>query len=193
MMREFKRTVIVFIALSIVTGLIYPLAVTGAARLLFPRQAGGSLLLAGGKTVGSELIGQSFTRPEYFHGRPSAVNCDAAGSGASNLGPSNAKFLDQVKGRVEQVRRENGLSPSAPVPADLVLASGSGLDPDITPRAALLQAARVARACGLSTADVERLVRERTEPPQFGLWGQPRVNVVKLNRALDAMSQGRTP
>jgi K+-transporting ATPase ATPase C chain len=193
MMRELKRALAVFIALSIATGLIYPLAITGAARLLFPRQAGGSLLVAGGKTVGSELIGQAFTRPDYFHGRPSAVDCDAAGSGASNLGPSSAKLVDQARGRVEQVRRENGLLPSALVPADLALASGSGLDPDITPRAALLQAARVARARGLSTADVVRLVRERIERPQFGLWGQPRVNVVKLNRALDAMSRGRTP
>ena len=201
MLREFKPALAVFIVFSIATGLIYPLALTGVSRLLFPRQAEGSLLVAGGKAEnshwgcfqGSELIGQMFTRPDYFHGRPSAVDCDAAGSGASNMGPSSAKFLDQVRGRVEQVRRENGLSADSPVPADMVLASGSGLDPDITPKAALLQVPRIARARGLQAADVERLVLEHTEPPQFGFWGQPRVNVVKLNCALDALAHGRTP
>ena len=193
MMREFKRALAIFIALSIATGLIYPLALTGLSRLLFPRQAEGSLLVVNGKVAGSELIGQMFTKPEYFHGRPSAADYDAANSSASNMGPSNAKFLDQVRGRVEQVRSDYKLLPGAPVPPDLVLASASGLDPDITPEAAMIQVARVAATRGLPEEQIERLVRQHIEPPQFGLWGQRRVNVLKLNLALYALSQGKKP
>ena len=192
MMREFKRALLMFIAFSIATGLIYPLAFTGLSRLVFPKQAEGSLVPVNGKTVGSNLIGQMFTKPEYFHGRPSSADYDAANSGASNMAPSNKKFLDQVRDRVEQVRRENNLAPDTPVPPDLVLASGSGLDPHISPQAALLQVARVAKARSLPETEVEQLVQRHVERPQFRLLGQPRVNVLKLNLALDALAQKRT-
>jgi K+-transporting ATPase ATPase C chain len=154
-----------------------------------PYQANGSLLYVDGKVVGSELIGQSFTSPGYFHGRPSAVGYDATGSGASNLGPSSAKLMEQVKERIEKVRQENGLAPDAPVPADMVLASGSGLDPHISPENARLQIGRVAKARKLPESDVKALVEKFIEPPQFGMLGAEKVNVLKLNIALDELAK----
>jgi K+-transporting ATPase ATPase C chain len=144
--KELKPAVSLFIALSVLTGLAYPLFVTGIVQVAMPDKASGSLLYVNGTVVGSELIGQNFTSPGYFHGRPSAVGYAGNNSGASNYGPTSAKLMEQVRQRVGQVRRENGLLPNAYVPADLVLASGSGLDPHISPESALLQVQRVAKA-----------------------------------------------
>jgi K+-transporting ATPase ATPase C chain len=177
-----------FIALSILTGLAYPLLMTGAAQALFPRQAGGSLIERDGKPVGSSLIGQNFADPKYFWGRLSATSPmpnNGAGSGGSNLAATNPALVDQAKGRVEALRAADPGS-SAAVPADLATASGSGLDPDIRPQSALLQVPRVARACGLDEARVRALIADHTQGPLLGLIGEPRVNVLELNLALDA-------
>ena len=189
-MREtFRPALGLFIALSVLTGLIYPLLVTGVAQALFPQQAGGSLLTREGKPVGSRLIGQNFSDPKYFWGRLSATSPmpnNGAGSGGSNLAATNPALVDQAKGRVDALR---GAEPAlgGPVPADLATASGSGLDPDIRPESATAQVARVAHARGLDESRVRALVGEHTEGPLLGLIGEPRVNVLELNLALDAM------
>jgi K+-transporting ATPase ATPase C chain len=189
-MRQILRPAIsLFIALSVLTGLIYPLLMTGAAQVLFPRQAGGSLIERAGKPVGSELIGQNFSDPKYFWGRLSATSpmpYNGAGSSGSNLAATNPALVDQAKGRIDALRAADPGS-SAPVPADLATASGSGLDPDIRPASALVQAARVARARGLDEARVRALIADHTRGPLFGLIGEPRINVLELNLALDAM------
>ncbi len=185
------KTSLILLLLICVLQLAYVLFVTGVAQTIMPYQSSGSLLYVDGKVVGSELIGQSFTSPGYFHGRPSAVDYDGAESAGSNLGPTSAKLMEEVSQRVEQVRRENGLPPDAPVPADLVLASGSGLDPDISVEGAMLQVGRVATARGLPEPEVRALVERHIEPPQFGFLGQERVNVLKLNLALDEMTRAR--
>ena len=193
-MKEFKRALLVFIIMSVLTGLAYPFVVTNVCQLLFPDQASGSLVVAGSNVVGSALVGQKFSRPGYFHGRPSAVDYDAGNSGASNLGPSNGTFRDEVRRRLEEVRRENGLHSTARIPADLVLASGSGLDPDISLDAALIQVPRIARARGLSEPQVRALVEKLVEPPFLGLTGLAHVNVLKLNLALDTLeAENRKP
>lgn len=191
-MLHLKRSLLVFTWLTILSGLIYPLAVTGAARVLFPAMSGGSMIRHGETIVGSHLIGQPFTRPEYFHGRPSAVDppYDASNSGGSNLAPSNAKLIAQVKSRVHHVRTENDLAADASIPADLVLTSASGLDPHVSPAAARLQAHRVARERKIPLADVESLIKQNTEEPWGGIWGRARVNVLDLNLALDALKTG---
>lgn len=185
-----------------VTGLAYPFATMGAAGLLFPHQAGGSLLERGGATIGSAVIGQDFKEPRYFHPRPSATlgvdpadpdksvdqPYNAASSGASNLGPTSRKLIDQVTERTAAYRRLNGLAADAPVPADAVTASGSGLDPHISLANAQLQVKRVAQARGLKPVDVQHLLEERALPRQLGLLGEPRVNVLDLNMALDAIA-----
>jgi K+-transporting ATPase ATPase C chain len=183
-MKEWRNALLIFVVLSVCTGLAYPLAITALSQVLFPREAGGSLVLAGGKVVGSRLIGQDFTSPRYFHGRPSALEkpYDAGNSGGSNFGPTSRKYLEQVESRVRQVRNENGLAPDATVPADLVLASASGLDPEISLDAALLQVARVAKARGLAEVEVKDLVASIAKGRYSG---QVRVNVLKLNMALD--------
>lgn len=175
--------------MTVLTGLAYPLAITAIAQWAFPYQADGSLVQADGRVVGSRLIGQPFTRPEYFHGRPSAAGAgyDATLSGATNLAPSNRRLVEQVRERAERVRRENGLAPGRPVPADLVTASASGLDPDISPEAAELQVPRVVRARGLPESEVRALVKRHTRGPWLGWLGEPRVNVLELNLALDRM------
>lgn len=185
-MRAFLRPALVLIALfTLVTGLGYPLAVTGVAGLVFPHRAHGSLIEQDGRVVGSALIGQSFARPEYLHGRPSANGYDAANSGGSNLAPSSRALAAQVADRVAAVRAENP-GEAGPVPVDLVTASASGLDPDVSPAAALYQARRIAAARGVPEAEVRAMVAEFTRGRDFGVLGEPRVNVLEFNLALDA-------
>jgi len=174
------------LVLALLTGILYPLAVTGLSKALFRHQADGSLVQANGKTVGSELIGQQFTKPEYFHGRPSAAGngYDALASGGSNYGPTNQKLVDRAAGDLKQFRADNPAF-TGPAPADLVTASGSGLDPHISPASADAQVARVAAARGVGQDQVRRIVAENTEGRQFGVFGEPRVNVLKLNLLLD--------
>lgn len=172
---------------TLVLGIGYPLAVTGISQLILPRQANGSLVTAGGKVVGSELIGQNFSKPEYFHPRPSAAGdkgYDATASSGSNFGPTNKKLIDRVAASVDQFRKENPAY-QGPIPADLVTTSGSGLDPHISPDSARAQAARVAKARGASIDQVNQLIVQYTEQPDLGFLGEPRVNVLKLNLALD--------
>lgn len=193
------------ILFMVVTGIAYPLVTTGVAGLLFPERAQGSLIVRNGRAIGSRLIGQYFTKPEYFHGRPSVTSgpdpvdpsktieqpYNAASSGASNQGAISKKLLAAVAVRAKAYRDENGLAPDAPVPVDAVTASGSGLDPDISVANAKLQAARVAKARGLAKERVLALVDRTTTAPQFGILGDPRVNVLDLNLALDAAGPAR--
>jgi K+-transporting ATPase ATPase C chain len=179
--------------LTVVTGLLYPLAVTGLAQVLFPHQANGSLRVVNGKTIGSELIGQRFTKPEYFHGRPSAAGndgYDGLSSGGSNLGPTNQHLADRVRDDIKKFRAENPTY-TGPIPADLVTTSASGLDPHISPASAGVQVARVAAARGVSADAVRQLVAAHTEGRQYGLLGEPRLNVFELNLALDQSAVAR--
>jgi K+-transporting ATPase ATPase C chain len=196
MFREIRPAIVLVIALTVITGLAYPLAMTGIAGVLFPSQAQGSLIERDGKVVGSVLIGQDFTSEGYFHGRPSATTApdpqdstktvpapyNAANSGGSNLGPTNKALIERVQGDLEKLKQEN---PLAQVPTDLVTTSGSGLDPHISPAAALFQVPRVAKARNLPEDRVGQLVQEYTEGRFLGLLGEPRVNVLELNLALD--------
>jgi potassium-transporting ATPase KdpC subunit len=199
MLRQIRPALVVLVALTLITGLAYPLAMTGIAQLLFPRQAQGSLIERNGTVVGSELIGQVFESDKYFHGRPSATTApdpndatktvpapyNAANSGGSNLGPSNKALIDRVQGDIDKLKKEN---PSMPVPADLVTTSASGLDPHISPEAALFQAPRIANARHLSEGLIRQLVADHTEGRFLGILGEPRVNVLLLNLALDQIA-----
>lgn len=176
------------LAMTVIAGVIYPAIVTGAAQLLFPHAANGSVIVNNGKSAGSELIGQPFNDPKYFWSRPSATSPfadNSASSGASNLGPTNSALTDAVKQRIDALRAADPGNAAA-VPADLVTASGSGLDPHISPAAAQYQLARVARARGRGEAEIASLVAQATEGRQFGVLGEARVNVLRLNLALDA-------
>jgi potassium-transporting ATPase KdpC subunit len=201
MLREIRPAIVVLVLLTVITGLVYPLAVTGIAEVIFPRQAQGSLIERDGHVVGSALIGQEFTSDKYFHGRLSATTApdpndstktlaapyNAANSGGSNLAPSNKALIDRAQGDLDRLRKENS---SMPVPADLVTTSASGLDPDISPEAAYFQVPRVAKARNLTENRVRQLVGEHVEDRFLGLLGEPRVNVLQLNLALDRLSAG---
>ncbi|HMK79147.1 MAG TPA: K(+)-transporting ATPase subunit C [Xanthobacteraceae bacterium] len=197
MAREIRPAIVILLALTLITGLVYPLVITGIAGVIFPYQAQGSLVRRGDTVVGSALIGQQFASDRYFHGRPSATTkpdpadptksvpdpYNAANSGGSNLGPSNKALIDRVQGDIDALKKENA---SDPIPPDLVTTSGSGLDPDISPAAALFQVPRVAKARGMPEDRLRQLVTEHTEGRFLGLLGEPRVNVLALNLALDA-------
>jgi potassium-transporting ATPase KdpC subunit len=197
MLREIRPAIIILAALTLITGLAYPLAMTAIAGAIFPKQAEGSLIEKDGKVVGSALIGQEFKSDKYFHGRPSATTApdpadssktvsapyNAANSGGSNLGPTSKALSDRVKEDVDKLKAEN---PSAAVPADLVTTSGSGLDPDISPEAALFQAPRVAKARNVPEDRVRQLIADNTAGRLGGVLGEPRVNILALNLALDA-------
>ena len=185
--RELKVSLVMLVALTIVTGVIYPLVVTGIGRLVFPRASVGSLIERDGRVAGSRLIGQPFDDPRYFWGRPSAtvlVPYDAAASSGANVGPTNPAKFEAIKARVDKLRAADP-GQAAPIPIDLVTASASGLDPDISPAAAAFQVPRVARSRGLDEAAVRRLVAAATRERDLGLFGEPRVNVLELNLALD--------
>jgi len=197
MLRQIRPALVLLLLMTVLTGLVYPLAITGLAQVLFPHQAGGSLVPKDGKIIGSELIGQSFTDAKYFHGRPSATTdtdpndatktvpapYNASNSGGSNAGPTSKALIERVAGDVAALRKES----NAPIPVDLVTTSASGLDPHITPAAAEFQVARVAAARNLPAERVRALVAQATEDRVLGILGEPRVNVLKLNLALDAL------
>ncbi|MCU0653939.1 MAG: potassium-transporting ATPase subunit KdpC [Polyangiaceae bacterium] len=195
-MRTLLRPALALLALfSLGTGLLYPLLLTAVIGLMFPDQARGSLLTAGGRVVGSRLVGQPFEGPGYFHGRPSATSpypYNAASSSGSNLGPSSAALLEAVKARVAALRAEHPEMGATPIPIDLVTTSGSGLDPHLSPAAAAYQIRRVARVRGRSVEQLRALVAQHTEGRLLGLWGEPRVNVLTLNLALDQLDGPRS-
>lgn len=190
MKTQVRPALTMFLCLTLITGVIYPLAVTGIAQVFFPHQSNGSLINVEGKLYGSALIGQQFDDPKYFWGRPSAAGYNAAASSGSNYGPMNPSLEEVVQARIDAFKAADPTN-TVPIPVDLVTASGSGLDPHISVAAALYQVPRVAAARGLSEADVESLVEKNTEGRQFGILGEPRVNVLLLNMALDGIGPAK--
>jgi potassium-transporting ATPase KdpC subunit len=199
-MKHIRPAIVMILAMTVLTGVVYPLAITGMAQLVFPWQANGSLIRKDGKVLGAAPIGQDFTSDRYFHGRPSATTgpdpkdpskaiaapYNAANSGGSNLGPTSRQLVEHVQARAAALAKEN---PGAPIPVDLVTSSASGLDPDITPAGALFQVPAVAKARGLPASEVLRLVEAHITPRLMGIVGEPHVNVLKLNLALDALAR----
>jgi len=189
LIQHIRTAVLLTVVLTVLLGIVYPLLMTGISQVLFPNQANGSLIRdSSGTVIGSGLLGQNFTQPEYFHPRPSAAGADgydATASGGSNLAPTNQKLIDAVTDRTAAYRAENGLAADAPVPVDAVTTSASGLDPDISPANALIQVSRVAKARGMTEDQVRSMVYQYTEGRTFGILGEPRVNVLRLNLALD--------
>lgn len=202
MLKDLRPALVSFVALTVLTGLVYPLAMTGVAQLVFPAEANGSLITKDDQVVGSALIGQSFTEPKYFHGRPSATTApdpqdssktvaapyNAANSGGSNMGPTSKALADRLSADIAAAKQDN---PGADVPVDLVTTSGSGLDPDISPESALFQVPRIAKARNLSETTLRVLVAYSTQGRELGLFGEPRVNVLKLNLALDRLEASK--
>jgi K+-transporting ATPase ATPase C chain len=195
MLQQLRTSVLMLLVMALLAGLVYPLTITGISQLAFHRQANGSLILENGKPVGSALIGQPFDDPKYFWGRPSAtlpMPYNGAASSGSNLGPTNPALVEAVKARIAALRAADPDN-HGPIPVDLVTASASGLDPDISPAAAEYQVDRVARARGIAEGRVRALVAQHIQPPQLGVLGEPRVNVLRLNLALDAAAPARDP
>lgn len=192
MLKQFIKGFAMLFVMIVLTGIAYPLAVTGLAQLFFSHQANGSLVYKGGHAVGSQLIGQNFPDPRYFQPRPSAAGkngYDATASGGSNLGPTNKDFLKSVSDRANNIRKQNGLSQNQAIPSDLVTASASGLDPDITLEGAMIQVPRIAKLRNLPVETVKNLVQRDTTPRQLGIFGEPRVNVLRLNLDLDSLTK----
>lgn len=190
MATQLRPALVVFLLLTLITGVAYPLTVTGIVQAIFPYQANGSLIVKSGRVVGSELIGQSFSSLRYLHPRPLAAGAqgyDPLASGGSNLGPTNSQLASALADRAAQFRNENGLDATTPLPADIVTSSASGLDPDISPEAAYLQVHRIALARGLTDQAVRIVVQSNITPPFLGIFGEPTVNVLRVNLALDAL------